>query len=192
MTRQLALTAIAVLGLLVPCAQAENRYSNHHCNLTIDNSQHLDATLASAMDPNASGTFCLIGYTIHGGATHFTFANNRGNHSESIFNAIDDRLKSQEHLGLNGRIIVGYGNMDNPPTFYAYDGECPNCFDPNALPLRSYPLSLDGQGIGIATCAKCHRQYRLNQEGIVANNTGKPLGQYRATSTGAHGRLQVY
>ena len=33
---------------------------------------------------------------------------------------------------------------------------------------------------------------RLDQEGIVANNTGKPLGQYRATSTGAHGRLQVY
>ena len=136
MTRQLALTAIAVLGLLASCDKAENRYSNYHCNLTIDNSQHLDATLASAMDPNASGTFCLIGYTIHGGATHFTFANNRGNHSESIFNAIDDRLKSQEHLGLNGRIIVGYGNMDNPPTFYAYDGECPNCFDPNALPLR--------------------------------------------------------
>ena len=46
--------------------------------------------------------------------------------------------------------------------------------------------------IGIATCAKCHRQYRLNQEGIVDNNTGKPLIQYRATSTGAHGRLQVY
>ena len=184
--------AIVMTVALVACGDEGNRFSSYHCNLTIDNSKHLNAVLASAMDANNAGTFCIIGFTLKGGAKHYTFSNSQGLTSTSIFNAIDDRMKMQEHIGMNGRLIVGYSNMEYPPVFYAYDGECPNCFDPNALPLRSYPLSLDGQGIGIATCAKCHRQYRLNQEGIVANNTGKPLGQYRATSTGAHGRLQVY
>ena len=109
---------------------------------------------------------------------------------ESIFNAIDDRMKMQEHIGMNGRLIVGYSNMEYPPVFYAYDGECPNCFDLNALPMRSYPLSIDSKGT--ATCAHCHRQYRLNQGGFVANNTGNHLTEYRADPPQPHGVLRVY
>lgn len=36
-----------------------------------------------------------------------------------------------------------------PPIFYAYDAECPNCFDLNALPMRSYPLTVTGDGGGL-------------------------------------------
>ena len=96
----------------------------------------------------------------------------------------------QEHIGMNGRLIVGYSNMEYPPVFYAYDGECPNCFDLNALPMRSYPLSIDSKGTAI--CAHCHRQYRLNQGGFVANNTGNHLTEYRADPPQPHGVLRVY
>lgn len=175
--------------LFVACGDEENRFSNYHCNLTIDNSKHLDATLASAMNPAASGTFCIIGFTIQGGSKYFTFKNSEGLESKSIFNAVDERLKSQEHVGMNGRLIVGYSNMELPAVFYAYDGECPNCFDLNALPMRSYPLSISSQGI--ATCASCHRQYALNSGGFVMNSGGHPLTQYGASSSGSNGVLHV-
>ena len=146
--------AIVMTVALVACGDEGNRFSSYHCNLTIDNSKHLNAVLASAMDAN------------------------------------NDRMKMQEHIGMNGRLIVGYSNMEYPPVFYAYDGECPNCFDLNALPMRSYPLSIDSKGT--ATCAHCHRQYRLNQGGFVANNTGNHLTEYRADPPQPHGVLRVY
>ena len=182
--------AIVMTVVLVACGDEGNRFSSYHCNLTIDNSKHLNAVLASAMDANNAGTFCIIGFTLKGGAKHYTFKNSQGLTSTSIFNAIDDRMKMQEHIGMNGRLIVGYSNMEYPPVFYAYDGECPNCFDLNALPMRSYPLSIDSKGT--ATCAHCHRQYRLNQGGFVANNTGKHLTEYRADPPQPLGVLRVY
>ncbi len=175
--------------MLAACSDDDNRYSSYHCNLSIDNSKHLNPVLASAMDANTPGTFCIIGFTIKGGAKYFTFKNSLGQSQTSIFNAIDDRLNSQERIGMNGSLIIGYGNMDYPSQFYAYDGECPNCFDLNALPLRSYPLSIDSQGI--ATCASCHRQYRLNQEGVAVSGGGH-LTRYRANQPVANGVLQVY
>lgn len=192
MTKRVAhiLMVAAVWAMLGACGDTEFRYSNYHCNLTLDNAIHQDATLASAMDSNAPGTFCAIGCKMEGGAKYFTFRNSHGASTQSIFKAIDDRLESQLHLGLNGTVIVGYGNMDYPAPFYAYDGECPNCFRPDALPVRSYPLSMSAAGI--ATCGTCKRQYNLNLEGMVVSGGGKPLTLYRASTTGPTGKLQVY
>lgn len=191
MRAALPLLLAGAAALLAACGGEErDRYSDFHCNLTIDNATHLNTTLGSAMDQNAPGTFCLITTTLHGGATYFVFANNRGDRSESIFNAIDERLESQRHVGQNGRLIVGFGNMDYPARFTAYDGECPNCFSLQALPLRSRPLTLSDAGL--ATCDACKRVYDLNAEGIVTNNSGHPLTQYRAATSGPLGRLQVY
>ncbi len=176
--------------MLTACTDEDNKYSSYHCNLTIDNSKHLNPVLASAMDVNTSGTFCIIGFTIKGGAKYYTFQNNQGLSETSIFNAIDDRLNNQERIGMNGSLIVGYSNMLYPPKeFYAYDGECPNCFDLDALPLRSYPLTINSQGI--ATCSTCHRQYRLNQEGMCVSG-GQHLTLYRANMPVPNGTLQVY
>ena len=175
--------------LATACGDDGFKYSDYHCNLSVDNATHQDATLATAMDANAPGTFCIISSTRKGGALWFTFANNHGLSSESIFNAIDQRLESQKHIGLNGRLIIGYGNMDHPAHFYAYDGECPKCFQPNALPLKSYPLQINSEGI--AECAACHLRFNLNLEGICINGSDR-LITYRAASTGAWGHLQVY
>lgn len=183
MMRYTYLYIVALVAVLTGCGDEAFTYSDYHCNLTIDNSTHLDATLATAMDANSPGVYCIISTKMQGGAKYFTFANNQGLSSQSIFKATDDRLESQKHVGMNGRLIVGYGNMDNPATFRAYDGECPDCFDPKALPVKSYPLTVNGTGV--ATCSKCKRQFNLNTD-------GNGLTQYRASTTGAFGRLQVY
>ena len=64
------------------------------------------------------------------------------------------------------------------------------CFNPNAIPMRSKPLSISSSGI--ATCNTCKRQYDLNNNGFISSgDDGKRLTRYRATSTGPFGVLSV-
>ncbi|SFF87404.1 hypothetical protein [Prevotella sp. KH2C16] len=184
------LLSILLAAALTSCGGEEFTYSDYHCNLTIDNSKHLDQTLNSALNPNSKGIFCKISHKISSGALYFVFKNSQGLTSESIFNAIDQRLQSQNRLGMNNGVIVGYGNLSDPAQFYAYDAECPNCFDDNAIPRKSYPLGMNSSGI--ATCGKCGRQYNMNTGGNCINNSGRGLTTYRATTTGANGRLHIY
>ena len=75
-------------------------------------------------------------------------------------------------------------------TFYAYDLECPNCFDPNYIPVRSKPLSISVNGL--ATCNLCKRQYDMNNGGIVSKGEGgKKMTRYRAATTGPLGVMSV-
>ena len=83
-------------------------------------------------------------------------------------------------LGLNGSLIVGWSNLDDPKQFYAFDGECPNCFSPDAIPVKSRQLTLSTSGM--ASCAVCHRQYNLNTGGNVASgDNGRKLNRYHAS-----------
>ena len=125
------------------CGEAEFEYSSAPCYLIIDNSLHQDATLASALT-QYSGTYVTITIITKSGARYFSFTNNVGKHTESIFNAYDERRSLI--LGYNGGLIVGYGNSIDG-VLYAFDRECPNCFDPNMLPLKSRPLSVSEDGI---------------------------------------------
>lgn len=171
---------------LASCGESEFEYSSTPCYLIIDNSLHHDATLASALT-QYSGTFATITTITKSGARYFSFDNNQGLHSESIFNAYDERRSLV--IGKNGAIILGFGNSVDG-ILYAYDRECPNCFVPNALPLKSYPLSISTAGI--ATCSKCHRQYNLNNGGIISQgDKGNKLTRYRCSSTGPYGILTV-
>lgn len=182
---------VLCLGLLSGCNNEGFEYNDYHCNLTIDNSKHLNITLASAMDAMTPGVFCTIRYAITDGVTYFVFSNNYGDQSKSMFNAIDENLQSHRRIGMNNGLIVGFGNLDSPPLFYAYDLQCPNCFDLEAIPVRSYPL--DVKGSGVASCAKCKRSYNLNTGGnIVSGDKGSPLKPYRAATSGPNGVLRVY
>ena len=181
---------IVVLLALMGCSGGHFKYSSFHPNFTIDNARHLDQTLNSAMNPTAKGVFCMITFRVSAGAKYFVFTNNQGLSTQKIFNAVDERLQSQTHLGQNGGLIVGYGNLSEPAEFYAYDAECPNCFDPSAIPVRSYRLTMDANGL--AHCSHCNRQYNMNTGGNVTNNTGRGLTAYRATTTGPNGILHVY
>ena len=140
------------------------------------------------MNVNSPGIFCLIKSEVQAGATYFAFTNNAGQSSRSIINAIDQRRTNI--IGYNNGVIVGFGTLDYPAVFYAYDKECPNCFDPNALPVRSKPLTMSSNGL--ATCNVCHRQYNMNSDGIVvAGDSGKKMTRYRASTTGPFGILAV-
>ena len=168
------------------CGEAEFEYSSAPCYLIIDNSLHQDATLASALT-QYSGTYVIITIITKSGARYFSFTNNVGKHTESIFNAYDERRSLI--LGYNGGLIVGYGNSIDG-ILYAFDRECPNCFDPNMLPLKSRPLSVSENGI--ATCSYCKRQYNLNIGGFICKgDKGKKMTKYNCPPTKPYGILSV-
>ena len=172
--------------IMSSCGDTEYEYSSSPCYLIIDNSLHHDATLASAMT-RYSGTFVVVSTTSKAGAKYFSFANNYGVHTESVFNAYDDRRSLV--VGKNNGIIIGYGNSVDG-ILYAYDRECPNCFNENALPMKSRPLSVSEAGI--ATCGNCKRRYDLNNGGFISEgDKGNKLTRYRCSSTGAYGILNV-
>lgn len=176
----------------VACSGDDYTYSSYHCNLVIDNATHNDATLASAMNSLSPGVFCKISYDNSKKA--YVFTNNQGQNSSTPLTASEiERLGRTSRVGLNNGLIVGYGNLSTSKeggyVFYAFDAECPNCFDFNAIPLRSYPLTMTTAGI--AECANCKRQYNMNTGGNCINNTGKGLTTYRATTSGTNGTLTV-
>ena len=62
---------MALLALLCACDGAENEYTIGQCYVVIDNSVHQDATLASAMNNMAPGTFCRVRQIMKGGAVYY-------------------------------------------------------------------------------------------------------------------------
>lgn len=183
---------LLMTALLCSCGDTTSEFSKSPCRLYINNqTEHHDAVLAQAMT-QYSGVFVTVTLTSQSGAQYFAFKSNQGGSSTAIFMKPDqERLKnSQIILGMNGALIVGYGNSTDG-TFYAYDRECPNCFDPNALPMKSYPLTVGSNGI--ATCATCHRGYDLNNGGVVAaGDGGTKMTRYYASTTGPYGVLSVW
>ncbi len=174
--------------MLTSCGDAMFEYSSYPCYIVVDNSLFLDASLASAMNSTAPGIFCMVQKTMSGGAEQFSFSTNQGLSSTQTFTAKEQRLNLI--FGMNNGVIVGFGNLDYPATFYAYDRECPNCFDPNAVPVRSKPLSM--QSNGHATCAACGRTYDMNNRGyVIDGDDGDPLTRYPASTTGPYGVLTV-
>ena len=182
--------AVALAATWTACQDESFTFSTYRNNLTIDNSIHQDPVLAGAMNAFSKGIFCRITFSQKTGVKKFIFEDNHGNRSEKPFNAVDERLQSQNHLGMNNGLIVGFttfgssapGTAAGGDAFVAYDNQCPDCFRYDELPLRNFPLSLHGNGM--ASCDNCRRKYDLN---VVGNG----LTRYRATTTGSHGILHV-
>ena len=174
--------------LLSACGGVENEYSDIRCYCIINNGNHQDPTLASAMNAAAPGVFCKIRTTYQSGASYFSFENNQGLSSQSRFDGEDQRRSVI--VGLNNSLIVGFSNSSIPAKFYAFDGECPNCFDYSAIPVRSHPLEMTTDGL--ARCNTCHRTYALNNNGVVSSGDGgKKLTPYHSSCTGPYGVLSV-
>ncbi|MBR3727048.1 MAG: hypothetical protein IKN21_05605 [Prevotella sp.] len=188
MVRKTMILAVGVLLLMASCGDVQNEFSMKPCHFVFDNSIHQDLTLASAMDPNSSGVFTTVTHTMRGGVRLFIFTNNRNTSSEKIFNAIDNGRTLL--LGMNNGLIVGYGNQNLPPIFYAYDRECPNCYDETRIPVRSYPLRTTNDGMAI--CNTCQREYNMNIGGyVVKGDGGKKMERYNVNTTGPYGELRV-
>lgn len=171
---------------LLSCSDADFDFASEHAYFVFDNSIHQDATLQSALNQMSPGVFCRIYETSEGGATYFVFESNQGLSSRQKANA--DDMRRTRVIGVYNKtgIIVGYGNLSSPATLYAYDSQCPNCYRETGM--ASYKLAVNQKGI--ATCAKCKRQYDLNNNGITASE-GKKLMKYRVNCTGPLGVLSV-
>ena len=166
-----------LLLILSACTKSEFEYSSNRCYFVFDNAQHNDPTLTSALIASSPGTFCRIYIKAE---KKFGFESNRGLSSEASMNG-EDALRTCI-LGVYNPsgIIVGYGNLSGE--LYAYDAQCPNCYDETNMPR--YILSMSD--IGLATCKTCNRVYDMNNGGIVTENgksNDKKLKRYHATYT---------
>lgn len=177
---------IILLALLASCGDTESEFSRNRCYLVIDNSKHLDQTLATAMNSMSKGVFCCICEQLRSGAETYYFKNNQGLSSYKTLNAED--IKRTRVIGVYNEsgIIVGYGTLND--AFYAYDRQCPNCYKEDNMPRHA--LSMDTSGR--ATCSRCGREYDMNNGGIVIKGeSGDKLMRYRASTTGPQGVLSV-
>ena len=178
---------MVVAAAATSCSDAENEYSSYPCRFVFNTARHgQSAALMSAM--TGTGVFCKVTTVMEGGARYYRFSNNAGLTDKVIFTKEDQ--ETTVLLGTNSSIIVGFGNLDDPKQIYAYDGECPNCFSPDAIPVHSYPLTLTTSGM--AQCKVCHRQYNLNTGGnVVAGDNGKKLYRYRSRYVAGNGVVSV-
>ena len=186
-----------IICLALSACTSESQYdTSHKCYLVIDNNIHLDPTLMSCMNSISPGVFCRISLGAKGGVqTYFIESNQKngetGKMVTSSFTLNDVDRQRTNLLGIYNEsgLIVGFGNLDNPPILYAYDSVCPNCYE--AHEVNSYkPLTMNTAGI--ATCTICQRTYNLNTGGnLVSGKKGRQLYRYRATTTGPQGVLMV-
>lgn len=185
MSRRFLTTLLAIVQLSA-CGDTQSEFTSSRCNLVFDNTSGRSTALAAAMNSASPGTFCAISVS----GKYFIFElNSTSNSTERIaFTAVDDRMTINLGVYNESGIIVGYGNISYPATFYVYDRQCPNCYKGTNMPR--YALSMTASGK--AKCSHCGREYDMNNGGIVSSgDAGDKLMRYRATTTGAQGVLSV-
>lgn len=170
---------IALLATVIfaGCGETESEYSGYPCRLVFDNSANRSPALASAMNVMSPGIFCRITMT----GNYFNFSTNQGLEDEVMMTAIDKEVTIILGVYNVTGIIVGYGNLNSPATFYAYDSQCPNCYHEGGLLRYSLTMNTDGT----AECGSCHRKYDMNNGGIVSSGDGgNKMMRYRAGVAG--------
>ena len=179
-------------ALMLTACEAEQEYSTWPCRFAYKNDIHVDATLASVMDYNSRGIFCLISESVFAGKKYLNFKNNLGDESQQPESAEEEEAKYI--LGLNNGIIVGFQTLNTEPNggFVGYDAQCPNCVRrENNMLSPTYYVDVAFSGIG--TCRKCHKRYDLNNNGIVLDGEKDDMGlqKYAASTTAPYGYISV-
>lgn len=188
--------ATLALALVLSACTTEFTYTDIPCRFVFNMNRHLiSPALQSAV--GGRGVYCKVTTTIKGGASYFHFQTNDGLEDDVPFIEEDKRMTLI--LGSNGALWFGFSNIDTDnngqpvfyePVFYAYDAECPNCFDPSAIPVRSHPLQV--ASTGIATCPTCHRTYNMNTGGNRQDgDPGAPLRRFRRSSYSTAGIVSI-
>jgi len=171
--------------LALSCGDSEYEYSSHRAYFNFDNATRLDPVLMTAMNPVSPGIFCKISIS---NGSYFVFQNNQGQSSRQNMTALDRQRTIILGAYNESGIIVGYGTLDQPPTFYAYDAQCPNCYSETNLPRYVLTMTTDGK----AVCSRCGRKYNMANGGIICEGeNGSKLIRYRASTTGPTGVLSV-
>lgn len=176
---------IMLFALFTSCEDTEYEFSSYPAFFIFENTASRSPALASAMNSMSPGIFCRITTS---GANYFSFTSNQGLSDIVAKTAVDQNRTVVLGVYNETGIIVGYGNLNSPATFYAYDSQCPNCYESTGLPRYSLTMNTDGT----AECGSCSRKYDMNNGGLVIEgDKGDKLIRYRATTTGPQGVLQV-
>lgn len=177
-----------LLFVFISCGKNQNEFTSARCFLVINNQEHQDAVLASAMNNMSPGIFCVIKQRTQVRVSLFSFTNSLNQQSTVFFNSKERRMPFL--LGYNNGLIIGFGDLSYPSVFYVYDEQCPNCFDVQTIPRKNYPLQCLSNGI--AKCPLCKREYNMNTGGNISKGKpGNKLTRYRGMTTGAYGILNV-
>lgn len=169
--------ALLATVLFSGCGETEYEYSRYPCRFVFRNAAARSPALASAINPLSPGIFCRITMT----GNYFNFSTNQGLSDRVTMEAPDQEVSIVLGVYNGTGIIVGYGNLNNPATFYAYDSQCPNCYHDSGLPRYSLTMNTDGT----AECGSCHRKYDMNNGGIVSSGDGgDKMIRYRAGVAG--------
>ena len=172
------LCALCVAALPLACGDTQSEFSPVRISFVFDNSLHNNAVLAGAMTPH-SGLFCTVSQKLAPTGVEFVFTGMDGKSEASRANAQD--VRHAVILGQNNGLILGYGITIDPAVLYAYDQQCPNCRGTLAITPAAK-----------VACPVCHREYDLNNGGIVVKgDRGLKLTRYRASTTGSYGTLVV-
>lgn len=170
--------------LLLAC-DADEKYNSHYpCNFVF----HTDLFPASALTYSLSsgGMFVIVKPTVKEGVVHLMLTPNVGTWEKSqtdlvMSTAIANEKLSYQDMGARQSLIIGCCNVPDLSgnRLRAFDAQCPNCLEENDT--KNYPLTFDDDKTqpGV-TCAKCHRIYLLESEGMSMNGKkDTPLYQYR-------------
>ena len=90
--------------LLLTSCEADQEYSAWPCRFSYNNLIHQDATLATALDKNSRGVFCMITESTRAGAKYLNFQNSDGLSTSKVES--EEEVQARFVLGLNNGGIV--------------------------------------------------------------------------------------
>lgn len=180
-TKKAAVPCLLLMLLAaIACQKAEDLYSNYPAYFVftpVTQAPELYTAL------NSNGEFC----TITPNANAYVFASPRTSTTVQR-TAVDQHVSIA--LGLDG-FIVGLPNIPemgyDVPRVVCYDLCCPNCYRDLSITRR-----LAIQVGGLARCARCTREYDLNNSGMLrSDTTGISLFRYRVSYNSFSNTLTV-
>ena len=170
---------LSVVSWLTSCTADGSISRDYRCQFIFDTSLHPLPCQLTAILGNP-GQFCKVeaSLTADGYRQLKTTRNYDGN-VEVIPITTAKENQPNMTLGANNAIIVGTNSYDF--ALVAYDAQCPNCL--NDYGGYSFPLTWQQNGQQLH-CAKCSRDYDVNN-GVVAKGTqGLQLLRYMAALDG--------
>lgn len=177
---------IAAVMLFASCGNTEYEFSQYPCHFVFDNNGGRSPKLAAAMNSMSAGVFCHI--RVSGKYFYFDINTSDGGADKVPFVAIDEQRTIRIGVYNESGIIVGYGALTEPKTFYVYDNQCPNCYKSTQMPRYALTMTDDGH----AVCGRCGRTYDMNNGGIISSGpSGDKMIRYHGNTTGSFGVLSV-
>ncbi len=173
-------TLLLTLLSLASCQKAEEEYTTHECHFNFNCTYHNTSRLLDAV--NSNETFAIVSTKPLSQKTYSVVTSIYGTDDTEDHITTDLETQQRHVLGLSNGLIIGKSIMDQ--TLYAFDRQCPNCFE--ATNMTNAPLVWAGSG-SMVKCNRCSRTYNLSNRGVVASGeAGKSLMRYRINYDGTY------